>query len=239
MERTTIALDPADTSVMVGLPTGPNVPWQTASSLAQTAFAAGLRRIPMDLCTVAGSSIVTDARSVVVHHFLASDKKYLFWIDSDVSWHPNDFLKVLALATSYSVVAGTYPLKRDSKEFVIRTDSEPYAVNQHGLVRVEGLGLGFTCVKREVIERLAETKPMVHLEGPNLHVRDVFRLENLGGRRFGEDMAFFSDVRDLGYDVWLDPTLEIGHVGAKEYLADPVAAMGLSEIYSEAPAEVV
>lgn len=237
MERTMLSFDPAETSVMVGLPTGPSVPWQTAVSLAHTAFAAGQRGIPMDLCAVAGSSIVVDARSCVVHHFLASDKKYLFWIDSDVSWHPDDFLKVLALTTTHNIVSGTYPLKREPVKFVIHTDGDAYDVNSFGLVRVKGVGLGFTCMKREVIERIAATKPMIHLEGPDLHMREVFRLENSAGRRLGEDMALFADARALGYDVWLDPTLEIGHVGPKEYLGDPVSAMGLSELYSEVAPE--
>jgi hypothetical protein len=33
----------------------------------------------------------------------------------------------------------------------------------------------------------------------------------------GEDAIFFSDVRALGYKVWIDPTIRLGHVGPKIY----------------------
>jgi hypothetical protein len=32
-------------------------------------------------------------------------------------------------------------------------------------------------------------------------------------------MAFFSDIRDLGYQVNIDPNVTLGHVGPKEYRA--------------------
>jgi hypothetical protein len=37
----------------------------------------------------------------------------------------------------------------------------------------------------------------------------------------GKDAMFFSDVRALGYkvwiDVWIDPTIKLGHVGPEIY----------------------
>jgi hypothetical protein len=66
-------------------------------------------------------------------------------------------------------------------------------------------------------------------------VPDVFRLDRVktNGRRTaqGEDMAFFADLRELGYDVWLDPTIQLGHVGNYVYRGDPVAALGLEDQY--------
>jgi hypothetical protein len=42
--------------------------------------------------------------------------------------------------------------------------------------------------------------------------------------RRGEDGAFFDDIRALGHKVWLDPTIELGHVGTKVYRVASMAA---------------
>jgi len=40
----------------------------------------------------------------------------------------------------------------------------------------------------------------------------------------GEDYSFFTDVRSLGYKVWLDPSVKPGHIGAKVYGVETGAA---------------
>ena len=41
----------------------------------------------------------------------------------------------------------------------------------------------------------------------------------------GEDAIFFSDVRALGYKVWIDPSIKLGHVGPKIYEGSVEASM--------------
>jgi len=45
----------------------------------------------------------------------------------------------------------------------------------------------------------------------------VFRWDTVDGKRRGEDMAFFYDIINLGYDILMDPDVDLGHVGMKEY----------------------
>ena len=47
----------------------------------------------------------------------------------------------------------------------------------------------------------------------------VFRCDIHDGETRGEDHAFFSDVRDLGYRVQLDPDVTLSHIGHKSYKA--------------------
>jgi hypothetical protein len=44
-------------------------------------------------------------------------------------------------------------------------------------------------------------------------------------------MAFFADVRELGYDVWLDPTINVGHVGSHVFRANAAKSLHLEHIY--------
>jgi hypothetical protein len=45
-------------------------------------------------------------------------------------------------------------------------------------------------------------------------------------------MAFFADVKDLGYDVWLDTMTNLGHIGDKQWTGDLRAAL-MGETASE------
>jgi hypothetical protein len=229
--------NPADLSVAIGFPTGPMLPWPTALSLARTTHACALRGIDVTVCDVAGSSIITMARSQVVHRFLQGNKKRLFWIDSDIMWEPEDFLRLLGLSTHMDVVSAAYPLKtEDRKAFVIRhPDPSKITLNPYGCVKIDGTGLGFTVVSRAAIEKLVATKPTVLNQASGERVADVFRVDSFDGLLRGEDIAFFDDLRALGYDFWLDPTVELGHVGHKVYRGDVVRALGLEHVFTRAP----
>jgi hypothetical protein len=47
----------------------------------------------------------------------------------------------------------------------------------------------------------------------------MFRCDIDGGEARGEDMAFFDDCKALGYQPWLDPEINLGHVGTKVFTA--------------------
>ena len=37
---------------------------------------------------------------------------------------------------------------------------------------------------------------------------------NKEGKYLGEDMSFFHRVSDIGYDVWMDTSIELQHIGS-------------------------
>lgn len=233
-----ICASAADLAVDIGFPTGATVPWQTTMSLAKTVKACTQRRIDVGVCCIAGSSVVTWARDKVLDTFLNErQSKHLFWIDSDIVWEPGDFIRLLALATRYGVVCGTYAQKTEAQGLVIhRENITDFAVNPHGLLEIDGAGLGFTVVSREIMQELSDTKPLVYDPAGQRSIRSVFRLDTMdrGGPHpyvRHEDVAFFADLRELGHKVWLDPTIRLGHVGAREYRSNPLESLRLTEAY--------
>jgi hypothetical protein len=36
----------------------------------------------------------------------------------------------------------------------------------------------------------------------------------------GEDFLFCDRAREHGYEVWVDPTIKLGHMGVQEYMGD-------------------
>ena len=214
-----------DLAVGIGFPCGfPYLPWQTAMSLVKTAHAAPLLGVPLNIHVVAGSSLVTIARDRILDKFLASpNEKFLFWIDSDMVWAPEDFFRILALTKTRGVVCGAYPLKREPEDVAITFAEDTPVADEEGCVRVLSLGLGFTCIRRDIVEQFAATKGQQYPPGNDTVISDAFRLDTVPTRNMdvptgrGEDGAFFADLRALGHTIWLDTNAHLGHVGIKEY----------------------
>lgn len=212
-------------SVMLAMPVNRDLPWQTAKSLIETVTVFEKNKIKFEVQLVVGSSIVEVARTKVANTFLSSKMNRLFMLDSDMSWTPDDALRMLALSTRMSVVVGPYTAKRDPPTYLLLPETNEVEMNECGCIPVRGHGLGFTIVHREVIEQLAAKAPLVSFdEFPN-GIPHIFRCDVVDGNFRGEDMAFFADAKDAGHTVWMDPSLKLGHVGGKEYRGDLMTAL--------------
>lgn len=217
-------INPATLSVGIGFPCGPQVPWQTALSLAATTRTLADYGVPAQIHVVAGNSSVTDARNVVLTQFLKSKDERLFWIDSDIQWTPNDFVRMLVLSRHHDVIAAAYPLKRPDAAIVLNGAKPPYTVNSYGLLKVESLGIGFSVMSRAAVEKWADTKPWKKHSTHGEDIVQAFRIDE----NAGEDINCFNELRALGYDVWLDPSVSLGHIGTFTYQRDVADALGIT-----------
>ena len=197
----------------------PYLPFPTVVSLVDTVKTCTAAGIKIRQVSPVGCSIITDARSAIVDDFLRGDGTHLFWIDSDIHWLPQDFVRMLTLCTQVEVVGATYPLKVEPIRFIVRRLGKK--TSKFGLVDVEGLGLGFTVMRREVVEKVAAGKRTIVTNGGICPMPEVFTFERTEtGYRMGEDIKFFQDIREAGYTVWLDPMVNIAHVGMKLYVGN-------------------
>jgi hypothetical protein len=203
--------------VMLAIPVNRDLPWQTAQSLVETVIALKERGIQFDVQFVVGSSIVEVARTKVADVFLKGSRSRLFMIDSDQAWKAKDFIRLLALSTKMDVVLAAYPAKRDPPTFLLSPEEGAVMTNEWGCLPVKGVGLGFTVVHRDVIQALSDMAPKMVFPDSTEPIPHIFRCDAVDGVFRGEDMAFFADVRALGRTVWLDPSVDVAHVGAKAY----------------------
>jgi hypothetical protein len=181
-------------------------------------------------------SVVQWARSTIAEAFLKSDSTHLMWVDSDLQWSPDDFIRILGFGAVLDVVGATYPFKKDPPGFLINLAGEPGQVEVNGLgcVRIESMGLGFTLVKRAVMEKVAAGKTLMRDDLNGHSYRDIFRVDRTSrDTPRGEDVAFFHDVKAAGYTAWLDPSIKLGHIGSKTYKSDPIEALGLQDFAKE------
>lgn len=219
-------------NVMLAMPTHRDLSPGTVASLLATQDALWRQGVLFNLEIQAGSSLPHQARIKVAWHFLQSQCTHLFWVDSDIVWRASDFLRLLAFGTKLECVGALYPAKIDPPTIFINVDDMEAEVvtNEYGCLPVKGMGLGFTVIQRKVVEELAAKAPLCRVPYVDGRVPYLFRCDMDGaGNLRGEDMAFFNDIIDLGYRVWFDPSVQLGHVGPKEYRADPRDFLTMTE----------
>lgn len=203
---------------LIAMPTHRDINPATVRSLLMTQAAMQERNLPLSLKMEDGCSLIHHARTRTTDFFLTqTDCTHLFWIDSDVVWAPDDFLKIVALGTKMECVLAAYPRKADEVEFYIRYKEKRVQSDEYGCVAIEGTGMGFSCVQRKVMQELSDQAKKLIYADKDRAIPAVFRCDDDGGYARGEDYAFFADILKLGYDVKLCPNIQLGHVGQKNY----------------------
>ena len=96
-----------------------------------------------------------------------------------------------------------------------------------GLVEVHEGGTGFMCIKRHVIEKIIEANPQTAYKKEMRFLIDerddgnrwaVFDTEIEDGQRYlSEDYLFCRRWQRLGGKIWLDPFVELTHIGTHAF----------------------
>jgi len=179
--------------------------------------------IPHGLLTQANSSLITQGRSKCANFFLNNtDHEFLFFLDSDIGFNPDDVLRLLSHRVP--IVSGAYPMKTIPLRYCVRV-AQPEK-RQGDLISIEGNGMGFVLIHRSVFASMAQRFPHLKYtpdgtdsnipptQGEINNSHHYFMEEKVGNAFKSEDQSFFHRARMIGYDVWLDPTIKLRHVGS-------------------------
>ena len=218
MEVARTRFDLSGLSLYVGIPTNRDMNPRFVGALLDTQYTLMAKGIPCSIGMKVGNSRVERARTGVAWDFLESKCNRLLWLDDDQTFAPKDVIRLLCLSTELEIVGAVYPCKREPIELRISTTHKSIPSDRWGLIRVDGMGLGFTMVTRQVMQALADHSPLVKFDEyaerrPMVfHPRLNDKMEDVG-----EDIGFFHDCKALGFEVWVDPAMSIGHIGTKVY----------------------
>tara|TARA_B100000131_G_scaffold91177_1_gene87875 strand:+ start:36 stop:953 length:918 start_codon:yes stop_codon:yes gene_type:complete len=180
-------------------------------------------------------SLITRARNYLVDEFLrAEEYTHLMFIDSDISFNPNDVISLAAICNDdkYPVVAGPYPKKTIAWEKVRNAvdaglgDENPMELDKFSgdfvfnpvqlkdgkislnePVQVLEAGTGFMMIDRSVFPKYKEAYPQFHYKP------DHNRTENFKGDRYIH--AYFDTIIDN--DEWMG---EGNSMGSDRYLSE-------------------
>jgi hypothetical protein len=168
-------------------------------------------------------SLVMSARNSIVAAFRASRATDLMFIDSDISWEPEDLLRLLRY--DLPLVAGIYRRKSENVSFAIRF-SDPTLLRfdpKTGLLPAKQVGAGFLRLRRDCIERMVEAYQNLHYKPPPVSGETQARYAlfdtSIEDQDFvGEDFTFCNRWRSIGGTVWVDADVKLQHLGTKAFV---------------------
>lgn len=203
-------------------------------SLIATIRALELMKLPWEYKEVSGDSYVDRAKNTLLNSFMDDQEAtHLFMIDSDESWDPESFLRVLRAAMmGAELVGGSYPCKNNWGFFgcvpkqEIGDDGLQYYIGEQiddiRLIECHCIPGGFTCYSKAALKRAEpnlKTYNCIEV-GKDECVSQIeyFRcnIEDDGGR-IGEDVYFQKRYQEMGGKVLLEPNCTIGHYGIQQW----------------------
>jgi len=210
--------------IFVGLPTYKTFQDMEVRKLQEKVFKGSSYEVVVQ--EVNGMNI-EQARQVAIDSFLKTDCDYFLNMDSDIIpyWNPlfdekNPIDKLVEC--DKDVVGAIYYFRRKPCQPVYRPLDlqETYEKFLRGtgkfpenyewkipekLFQCKWTGNGMKLVKRKVIEDVKNK-----IKVPNLPM--IYKDEYLG-----EDWAFDQRATELGYTIWLEPSISLGHRGVYDY----------------------
>lgn len=133
----------------------------------------------------------------------------IFWIDSDVEWSIDDFMKLymsglnvisgLYVLDSVGTVAVNYPNERGVPT---RVNKVEFLLHEEP-VEVGGVGFGFVCMKYGVFESIP--RPWFLIGRVQWSPDSDMRVN------VGEDYSWCGKAQLAGYKIYVDPTVKVKH----------------------------
>lgn len=149
---------------------------------------------------IKGLSLVYAARDNLACHAINHGFTHVLWIDSDMVFTPDLYEDLQFCGKDF--VTGVAHSRRPPYISCVFSD-----ITLNNITRVEEYprepfriaGCGFACVliKTDVLKAVLETYKSCFLPMP----------------AYGEDVAFCKRAGELGYEIWCDPAVRLGHIG--------------------------
>ena len=204
--------------VLIATP-GENMVSAYVQALVDTTRVLNEKGISYQLLTKSGSFVPSTRELTATDTFshnwetreIASGKytyNKIIWIDSDIEWTPEDFLKLYY--SDLDIISGLYQTNPNGTVAVNLTDSlgRPTLVNKvHFLlwdvpVEVGGVGFGFVAMKSGVFEKMNR---------PWFKIREV-QWDDVDFKvNMGEDYSWCEGAKEAGFKIWVDPLVKLKH----------------------------
>ena len=152
-------------------------------------------------------SLIYKARTDLGLLAIGSNCDYVLWIDSDMIFPDTLLVDLIHDMEGRDIVAAVCHMRRPPFEPVIwqklrmgltpseNEDEKLLDYPRDGLFKAEGVGFGCVMMRTEVLRSVKEKYHELFAPMPG----------------YGEDLSFCLRARGCGYDIWVDPQLQIGH----------------------------
>jgi len=175
-----------------------------------------------------GFSAIDQGRCVMAQQAIDEDYEHLFWIDSDMAFHPTDVYKIINRninsGGNYPFVTGAYSVKGwPALTTKFHAGFDEILFGRHGaLYEVEYAATGFMYTHVSVYEniKLQYNLHPVKIWGGQYTVHPWFLPQIIGDEYVGEDFAFCYRAKHSGITIYCDTTVRLAHIGKYSYSFD-------------------
>ena len=218
-------------SVLITIPTVRGIsPRAFMSFISMERFVAHTgAKAEIDYKVFSDDSLLPRVRNSAVSLFLDGDYDYLMTVDDDIDFPPEALFTLVS--ADKDIICGIYPMR--SPQFPIysvrlilnKKGSNEFFINIEGghLIELEYASTGFLLVRRNVVEAMVSAYAEEYYR-ENLSERFGRKTYNLynpmivtrnkGAREYlSEDWAFCERARRLGFRIWGETNIALGHSG--------------------------
>lgn len=222
--------------VFIGVATGNGqegvTRWETSMSLIS--LIATTRNEYEFVVSPGGGCDIAHARNLMTHEARTRTACGIYGnLDSDLRFNADGLHRILRWFRhpEVDVVAGRYPLKDLSLRWSYNRSRQS---DIPGLLEVDEVCTGCLFYRAEVIDALIRAYPDSEYQiedqkfrgetGHELFAMGPVAARDWNGdgkpfrRRMSEDFMFSMRLRDLGYTLYVDPSVSMGHIGPVDYL---------------------
>lgn len=154
-------------------------------------------------------ALIDKARDMTVKKFLEGDYTHLMFIDDDIQFPADGVDRLLSL--NANIAAAPYVSKSYNQPQIMAWDdlyfeddhirAKPALFTNDKIQKVDCVGMGFTLIRRNVIVDVVNK------------FNSCFRMR----WHAGEDFVFCYEAKECGYNVTLDKSIPIYHMGLYNY----------------------
>jgi hypothetical protein len=198
-------------------------------SLLSTQLALRHAGIKSEIVFETQCSLVIAGRNSLVADFLASDATDMVFIDSDISWKPEDLIRLLQHPVP--VVAGIYRKKAPEPIFAVEFEN-PNSIESNaktGLLKATGVATGFLRLRRDCLEAMVKAYPELKITSSGQEQYALFDTMLQNGQMVSEDYTFCRRWTAIGGTIWVDPSIDLGHHGMTGYSGSFLSALKRKE----------
>ena len=201
--------------IIVGVPSydGRLDVWFT-HALIEAIRLSGKYEVDLQPIFLSYDALIQRSRNDLFKLAVESECDGLFFIDSDIEFHPEWIYKLIN--SEKDIIAAPCPKKSPFVEaYNVRAFSTGVDVDKDGLMKASGVGTGFMFISRAALVQLWEEAEPYTNEGKES--RMVFNVAIENKELIGEDIFLCNRWRELGGDIWVDTSITCNHIGSMKF----------------------
>lgn len=161
---------------------------------------------------LANESILPMARNELLNLAYQENYDTMVFIDDDEYWDAKTLIEIIL--SDKDVITVPVVNKGDKKiEFNVYYDK--IEKDTDGYFKVKSTGTGFLKLSRKVVVDLWESNTELHFR--NKKLKNICEYTFVNGSFVGEDITLSRKIKELGYDIWVNPNHTVSHIGNKMY----------------------